>query len=303
MFNKFIIITFCICLFIFPGNALGDDGKIEIEVIPESQEDKEIEKVVKAQAILEKAVITNFENAKAGVVISLEGVVMADSETGIRRWLEPGSGLEKGDKIETTADGTLAIAMPDRSIYSLASDTMLKIEDYNYDPDKLENDVCLLSLEEGIFSYYSGEMSKRSPAKIKYRTPTSVAGIRGSCGTMAYKKSAGKTWVIVTGGVAVFTDENGNALMFLPGDIVSIPSEGKPTRIGSAIDQSENFNIGQAMAVLKNDGADHETAIAIAEEAGSCHGNCGEGSIEEEEERRRLRPSYNLRDLHPASPF
>ncbi|MCB2180916.1 MAG: FecR domain-containing protein [Desulfobulbaceae bacterium] len=116
---------------------------------------------------------------QAGSVIAIRGTVTATNGQGQTRTLSIKSPIYVDDSITTAKRGRLQILFKDNSIISLGNDTVTKINDYQWNPDKEEAKLNT-EIKEGVFRVMGGLISKKSPEEFKVQTPAATLGIRGS---------------------------------------------------------------------------------------------------------------------------
>ncbi|WP_345970844.1 FecR domain-containing protein [Sulfurimonas sp. HSL1-6] len=119
---------------------------------------------------------------------SAESVAVLDNlknEVGIRRGgdvITPsGSGEElyRGDIIFTGSDGALSILFNDGSTVALGNKSVLKIDDYLFEPSQKKYRFDLF-LKEGSAIVETGKIGKVSPKSVTFRVPEGTIGVRGT---------------------------------------------------------------------------------------------------------------------------
>lgn len=109
-----------------------------------------------------------------------------------------------GDTIISGIDSRAKIVMSDRNVINISPSTTMKIEKYSTDKDKEDKNVELTLTEGKIRSNveqtYDGE-------KTKYliKTPTAVAGVRGTQFITSFDSKTNVTEVITLAGKVAFT--------------------------------------------------------------------------------------------------
>lgn len=139
-----------------------------------------------------------------GETVYVKGQASATGTDGKERRLAIGSPIFNGDLIRTDAQSKVGFAMTDRSAYTVAENTQLRIKDYQYRESAPEEDSSTLSLIRGAFRFLTGAIGKRNPDDVRYETPVATIGIRGTEGEVRYEETqADQFRVCVLGGMVV----------------------------------------------------------------------------------------------------
>lgn len=128
---------------------------------------------------------TQFAQAdgSASVAPQLIGHVtkLAGNATAIRNGvsiiLNQGDNVHKGDVVQSGSDSTLGITFIDGTVFGLASNAKMVLNEMVYDPNGSDN-KSLLSLVQGTISFVAGATAKKGDMKID--TPVATMGIRGT---------------------------------------------------------------------------------------------------------------------------
>ncbi|MHC3993873.1 FecR family protein [Thiomicrolovo sp. ZZH C-3] len=119
---------------------------------------------------------------------SAEAVAVLESqknEVGIRRGgsvITPQTDraeLYRGDILFTGKKGVLSIVFNDGSTVALGHKSVLKIDDYLFDPGQKAYRFDL-SLDEGSAIVETGKIGKLSPESVTFRVPEGTIGVRGT---------------------------------------------------------------------------------------------------------------------------
>ncbi|WP_345989541.1 FecR family protein [Sulfurimonas sp. HSL1-2] len=119
---------------------------------------------------------------------SAEAVAVLDSqknEVGIRRGgdvitpKDSGAELYPGDILFTGKEGALSILFNDGSTVALGHKSVLKIDDYLFEPSQKAYRFDL-SLSEGSAIVETGKIGKLSPESVTFRVPEGTIGVRGT---------------------------------------------------------------------------------------------------------------------------
>ncbi len=106
---------------------------------------------------------------------------VAGSATAVRNGvsiiLNQGDNVEKGDVVQSGSDSTLAITFIDGTVFGLASNARMVLNEMVYDPNG-SNNSSLLSLVAGTITFVAGATAKHGDMKVD--TPVATMGIRGT---------------------------------------------------------------------------------------------------------------------------
>lgn len=114
-----------------------------------------------------------------------------------------GSKILPGETVTSGPDSRAKIVMSDRNVINISPGTTLKIEKYENNPKTGEKNV-LINLQEGkartnVEQKYDGEKSK-----FQIRTPTAVAGVRGTQFLVSFDPGSQLTQVVTLRGAVSF---------------------------------------------------------------------------------------------------
>ncbi len=113
-----------------------------------------------------------------GVVKTLKGTASILREG---RELPAGLGMRvlRQDTLKTGPDGSLGVTFKDETRLSLGPDSELKVTQYLFVPT--ENKLSMVTkMVKGTAAYISGKIAKLSPESVRFETPLSIIGIRGT---------------------------------------------------------------------------------------------------------------------------
>ena len=142
-----------------------------------------------------------------------------------------GNKVYPGDTITSGADSRAKIVMSDKNVLNISPDSKITIAKYENDPSKDARNVELKvdygKVRAGVEQKYDGEKNK-----FNIRTPTAVAGVRGTDFVTGYNPSNQQTRIVTfTGVVAAGQPGPGgqilNAVFVKPGMATNIMM-GKP---------------------------------------------------------------------------
>ncbi|MCA6115414.1 VCBS domain-containing protein [Bradyrhizobium sp. WSM 1738] len=111
-----------------------------------------------------------------GHVTKLSGNATA-IRNGVAIILNQGDTVHKGDVVQSGSDSTLGITFIDGTVFGLASNARMVLNEMVYDPNGSDN-KSLLSLVQGTISFVAGATAKKGDMKVD--TPVATMGIRGT---------------------------------------------------------------------------------------------------------------------------
>ena len=114
--------------------------------------------------------------ALIGHVTKLAGNATA-IRNGVSIILNQGDTVHKGDVVQSGSDSTLGITFIDGTVFGLASNAKMVLNEMVYDPNGSDN-KSLLSLVAGTISFVAGATAKHGDMKVD--TPVATMGIRGT---------------------------------------------------------------------------------------------------------------------------
>jgi hypothetical protein len=125
--------------------------------------------------------------AAAGPAVAAETAGVVRKSAGVARVVRQGNPvpatvgmkLLPGDAIETGRDGSVGIVLRDDSLVSLGPDSRFAIDRFLFAP--AEGKLGLVGrLSRGTLEYLSGIIGKLAPESVRFDTPVSSIGIRGT---------------------------------------------------------------------------------------------------------------------------
>lgn len=124
------------------------------------------------------AAVNAYAGDEAGLVKDVNGDATIE-RGGQKIAARPGTGLLVSDRVITGADGSVGITLHDGTMLSAGHNSILTLNKFRFDSTTHEG-VLDASLKRGTLAVVSGKLSKSSPDAVKYRTPTSILGVRGT---------------------------------------------------------------------------------------------------------------------------
>lgn len=146
-------------------------------------------------------VLTSYTYAASGMFMVVKGDVKISAGGAAPAVAKVGTKVAQGDQIIAGADSRAKIVMSDRNIINISPNTKLVIEEYISDA-KSKN--VKLSLLEGKIRTNVEQKYDNDKNKFEIRTPTAVAGVRGTQFITSYSELTKKTEVITLQGQVEF---------------------------------------------------------------------------------------------------
>jgi hypothetical protein len=118
---------------------------------------------------------------EAGMVVNMEGSVVAKGAEGTLRPLATGGKVFAGDMLFTGKDGYARVKFADGGVMSLRPHTQFKIDGFNFDEKEPGKDSAAFNLVKGGLRAVSGLVGKRGdPDSYAVKTHAATIGIRGT---------------------------------------------------------------------------------------------------------------------------
>lgn len=146
-------------------------------------------------------VLSNSCFAANGMFMVVKGDVKVSGSSGAAVVAKVGTKVNQGDQITTGLDSRAKIVMSDRNIINVSPNTKVVIEEYTND-SKSKN--VKLGLLEGKIRTNVEQKYDNDKNKFEIRTPTAVAGVRGTQFITSYSEATKKTEVITLQGQVEF---------------------------------------------------------------------------------------------------
>lgn len=156
------------------------------------------------------------QRQSVATAVAVRGQVVVRSGKGDERKLAVKEKLYLDDTIKTGARGRLQILFDDNTIYSLGSNTELKLKGFAWDPQKKEGKLAT-EVKDGVFRVMGGLISKTNPQKFTAETPVATIGIRGSMYTSSYTPAAGLSVIFEGGKGITVSNATGMVVISEPG--------------------------------------------------------------------------------------
>lgn len=114
----------------------------------------------------------------AGIIKTVKGSVTIE-RAGRKAAGTPGAVVMASDRIVTGADGSAGITLRDETRMALGPNTTLAMEQFAFNSTTHEGRLDA-SVRRGTLAVVSGKIAKQSPTAVKFSTPSSVLGVRGT---------------------------------------------------------------------------------------------------------------------------
>lgn len=121
---------------------------------------------------------TTSANTRIGLVKTFTpGATVTRQGTELELKLD--SKILEGDTITTDSEGTIGITFSDGSVLTLGPDGKITVDNFLF--DLAENKFSFISeILKGTVVFMSGAIGKFSPGSIRFKTPTTTLGLRGT---------------------------------------------------------------------------------------------------------------------------
>ena len=124
------------------------------------------------------AIVNAYAGEDAGLVKNVKGdATIQRGEQKIA--IKPGTRLLVSDRVITGANSSVGITLHDGTLLSAGPNSTLTLNKFEFD-NTTNKGVLDASLKRGTLAVVSGKLSKSSPDAVKYHTPTSILGVRGT---------------------------------------------------------------------------------------------------------------------------
>lgn len=90
-----------------------------------------------------------------------------------------GTQVFAADNVITSSNGSVGITLRDNTLLSAGHNSSLSLDKFAFDPSTHAGTIDA-SLKRGTLSVVSGKIAKQSPDSVRFRTPTTTLGVRGT---------------------------------------------------------------------------------------------------------------------------
>lgn len=92
---------------------------------------------------------------------------------------KPGVKVLTVDQIRTGKDSSVGITLKDNTILSAGPNSLMSIDEFEFDTTTYQGKLDA-SVKKGTLGVISGKLAKNSPESVKFRTPSTTLGVRGT---------------------------------------------------------------------------------------------------------------------------
>jgi hypothetical protein len=124
------------------------------------------------------AVANALADDVAGVVKTVKGTVQIERASGNSSALV-GSDVFASDRIETGAQSSVGITLRDSTQLSAGANTVVDLNKFAFNTTTHDG-VLDASVKRGSLAVISGKLAKANPDAVRFSTPTTTLGVRGT---------------------------------------------------------------------------------------------------------------------------
>ncbi len=124
-----------------------------------------------------------FAAQQIGVTAALRGDVVrtASLQTGAAiGQMSSGQTVFLGDDIKVGNQGRLQVMLLDETVFTLGANSVMRIDEFVYDPADAANARLSTSITQGAFRFVSGQIAKSDQDAMKVNLPGATIGVRGT---------------------------------------------------------------------------------------------------------------------------
>ena len=114
----------------------------------------------------------------AGRIKTSQGDVTVE-RGGVRMPAPAGTAVEVNDRLRTGRDGVMGLTLRDNTQLSAGPNAFLILDRYVFDSTTHAGELEA-TVQKGKVAVVSGKLAKESPQSVRFRTPTSILGVRGT---------------------------------------------------------------------------------------------------------------------------
>lgn len=181
-----------------------------------------------------------------GVFMVVKGDIKVSSKSGKTEPAKIGTKVTEGDTVQSGHDSRAKIVMTDKNVLNISPDSKMTIEKYqnNGDTKNVELKVEFGKVRASVEQKYDGDKSK-----FNVRTPTAVAGVRGTDFMMGYNSQTRVSEIVTFSGmVAVGQVGIGGGVskpVYVPPGHSTLVGDGKPPEAPKALPASDLKQMNQ----------------------------------------------------------
>ena len=128
--------------------------------------------------VLATAAVAVHAGEYAGRVKSSRGDVTIE-RSGTRIPAPVGTTVEVNDQVRTGRDGSVGLTLRDNTLLSAGPNALLILDRFAFDTTTHAGELEA-TVQRGTVAVVSGKLAKESPESVRFRTPTSILGVRGT---------------------------------------------------------------------------------------------------------------------------
>ena len=124
-----------------------------------------------------------FAAQQIGVTAALRGEVVrtASLETGAAiGQMSSGQTVFLGDDIKVGDAGRLQVMLLDETVFTLGANSVMRIDEFVYDPADAANSRLSTSITQGAFRFVSGQIARTGTDAMQVKLPAATIGVRGT---------------------------------------------------------------------------------------------------------------------------
>lgn len=122
--------------------------------------------------------VASASEEPAGTIKVAKGSVSIERETQ-KLTVAAGDPVYAADKVMTGNDGSVGITLRDNTLLSAGHNSTLLLDKFAFDSSTHAGTIDA-TLKRGTLAVVSGKIAKQSPDSVRFRTPTTTLGVRGT---------------------------------------------------------------------------------------------------------------------------
>jgi hypothetical protein len=215
--------------------------------------------------LLSSIALADASGAVGGVFMVVKGDIKISSKSGKTEPAKIGTKVTEGDTVQSGHDSRAKIVMTDKNVLNISPDSKLTIEKYqnNGDAKNVELKVEFGKVRASVEQKYDGDKSK-----FNIRTPTAVAGVRGTDFMMGYNSQTRISEIVTFSGmVAVGQLGIGGTVskpVYVPPGHSTLVGDGKPPESPKAVPASDLKQMNQDSKTDAKNGGPSATVTSTA---------------------------------------
>lgn len=181
-----------------------------------------------------------------GVFMVVKGDIKVSSKSGKTESAKIGTKVTEGDTVQSGHDSRAKIVMTDKNVLNISPDSKMTIEKYqnNGDAKNVELKVEFGKVRASVEQKYDGDKSK-----FNIRTPTAVAGVRGTDFMIGYNSQTRVSEIVTFSGMVavgqVGISGGVSRPVYVPPGHSTLVGDGKPPEVPKALPASDLKQMNQ----------------------------------------------------------